>query len=280
MRKFFNVFLSVFIFILLTSQQSYAAGKHDFPPSYYDVVAMFLIAVIIISFIALIYYEGKESVELEKESYQKQSSAISQFGKNITKTATVETENEILSDQDSDDIKALVSNVPSWFAWLFYIIIFFAIAYLINYHVANMSLLQDDEYQTEVNHAGLEKPSLGKSGLLLNEETVTLLYDSSSLNFGKQLYDVNCAACHASDGGGLVGPNLSDDYWIHGGGIKNVFSVIKYGVPAKGMIAWQGQLSPKQIQEVASYVISLHGKTTTNPKQPEGTIWKVEDLKK
>jgi cytochrome c oxidase cbb3-type subunit 3 len=280
MRKFFNVFLSIFLFILLTAQQSYAAGKHDFPPSYYDVVAMFLIAVIIICFIALIYYEGKEPVELEKESYQKQSSAIFQFGKNITKTATVETENEILSDQDSDDIKELVSNVPSWFTWLFYITIFFAIAYLINYHVSNMSPLQDDEYQTEVNHAGFEKSSLGKSGLLLNEETVNLLSDPSSLNFGKQLYDVNCVACHASDGGGLVGPNLSDDYWIHGGGIKNVFSVIKYGVPAKGMIAWQGQLSPKQIQEVASYVISLHGKTTANPKQPEGTILKEEDLKK
>jgi cytochrome c oxidase cbb3-type subunit 3 len=84
----------------------------------------------------------------------------------------------------------------------------------------------------------------------------------------------NCAACHGQKGEGVVGPNLTDAYWIHGGGIKNVFKTIKYGVPAKGMIAWETQLSPSQIQKVASYVLTLQGTNPPNGKAPEGEIWK------
>jgi cytochrome c oxidase cbb3-type subunit 3 len=84
-------------------------------------------------------------------------------------------------------------------------------------------------------------------------------------------------ACHANDGGGLVGPNLTDKYWIHGGGIKNIFKVIKYGVVEKGMISWQTQLNPLQMQEVSSYVLSMQGITPVAPKQAEGEIWKEED---
>ncbi len=93
---------------------------------------------------------------------------------------------------------------------------------------------------------------------------------------GKTIFETNCIACHAADGGGIVGPNLTDDYWINGGGIKNVFKIIKYGVVEKGMIAWQTQLNPNQMQEVASYVLSFHGTTPAAPKQPEGEIWKEE----
>jgi len=70
-----------------------------------------------------------------------------------------------------------------------------------------------------------------------------------------------------------VGPNLADQNWIHGGGIKNVFTTIKYGVPAKGMITWQNQLNPKQIQQVGSYLLTFQGTKPANPKAPEGNIW-------
>jgi cytochrome c oxidase cbb3-type subunit 3 len=116
-----------------------------------------------------------------------------------------------------------------------------------------------------------------KTGALINEETVTVLTDASALQSGKAIYDANCIACHANDGGGIVGPNLTDQYWINGGGIKNIFKTIKNGVPAKGMISWQTQLNPNQIQQVASYILSLQGKTPVNPKQPEGEIWKDEE---
>ena len=79
--------------------------------------------------------------------------------------------------------------------------------------------------------------------------------------------------CHGQKGEGLVGPNFADEYWIHGGGIKNVFKVIKYGVPDKGMIAWQAQLKPADMQKVGSYILTLQGTNPPNPKAPQGTIW-------
>jgi len=277
MRKKFNHFtILLAAFVILCSSQIFAAGESDFPPSYYDIVAMFLIAIIIISFIAIVYYEGRKSVT-EVEILVKQPSAFAKFRRAITKTTPVETENELLLNHDYDGIRELDSKVPPWFLWLFYITIFFSIVYMLDYHVFNSSPLQDEEYQLQVKQAEVERAALMNSGAFLNEESVTLLTDQASLDAGKQIYTANCVACHAADGGGLVGPNLTDDYWIHGGGVKNIFKIIKYGVTAKGMIAWQTQLSPKQMQDVSSYIVTLLGTTPVTPKQPEGTIWKDSD---
>lgn len=275
MKKMFNHFsIWLTIFILITTQSNvYAAGESDFPPSYYDIVAIFLIAVIIIGFIFIVYYEGrKPAVKVEKTA-----SAFAKFRQMITKSAPIEKEADIMFDHSFDGIRELDNRIPPWFSWLFYVTIFFAAFYMLDYHVFNSSPLQEEEYQIQVREAEIKRAELIKSGAFLNEETVTLLTDASALDAGKQIYNANCVACHAADGGGLVGPNLTDDYWIHGGGIKNVFKVIKYGVTAKGMIAWQSQLNPNQMQEVASYVISLHGTTPANPKQPEGTVWNEDE---
>jgi cytochrome c oxidase cbb3-type subunit III len=84
-------------------------------------------------------------------------------------------------------------------------------------------------------------------------------------------------SCHGPQGGGVVGPNLTDDYWIHGGSVRNVYGTIKQGVPAKGMISWQLVFTPKQIQEIASYVLSLRGSNPTGGKKPEGTLFTEAD---
>jgi len=278
MRKKFNHFTVLLTaFILMFSASVFAAGESDFPPSYYDIVAMFLIAIIIIGFIALVFYEGKKPAMEEEEVLEQQPSAFAKFRRFITKTTPVETENDLLLDHDYDGIRELDSQIPPWFLWLFYITIFFSIVYLLDYHVFSTSPLQDEEYTIQVKQAEIERDALIKSGAFLNEESVTLLTDQAGIDNGKQIFTTNCVACHAADAGGLVGPNLTDDYWIHGGGIKNVFKTIKYGVPAKGMISWQAQLNPTQIQEVASFVLSLHGTTPANPKQPEGTVWTESD---
>ena len=279
MRKkfsYFSICISLFLVSSSFAQTTATTAKPDFPPSYYDIVAMFLIAIIIISFIAIVYYEGRKGAA-EEEDLVKQPSAFAKFRRAITKTTPVETEHELLLDHDYDGIRELDSKVPPWFLWLFYISIFFAVVYMLDYHVLNSSPLQDEEYQLQVQQAEVERAALINSGAFLNEESVTLLTDPAALDAGKQIFTTNCVACHATDGGGLVGPNLTDDYWIHGGGIKNIFKVIKYGVVAKGMISWQSQLNPKQMQDVASYVISLHGTSPANPKQQEGTIWKESD---
>ena len=281
MRKKFNHFTTVIAMVIsfLLSTQIFAAGESDFPPSYYDIVAIFLIAIIIIGFIAIVYFEGRKIVEVEKEVLQKEPSALAKFWQFITRSAPIEKEADIMLDHDFDGIRELDNKVPPWFSWLFYLTIFFAVFYLLDYHVFNSSPLQDEEYQIQVKEAEIQRSELIKSGAFLNEESVILLTDVATLDAGKQVFTTNCVACHAADGGGLVGPNLTDDYWINGGGIKNIFKTIKYGVTAKGMISWQSQLSPIQMQEVASYIISLHGSEPANPKAPQGEVWQEEAVK-
>jgi len=278
MRKKYSSFSGFFTAcLILFSSQIFGAGESDFPPSYYDIVAMFLIAIIIISFIGLVYYEGRKPVQQEEEDVVLEPSAFAKFRRYITKTTPIETEGQLLLDHDYDGIRELDSQIPPWFLWLFYVTIFFALVYMLDYHVLNSSPLQDDEYQIQVKQAEVERAALMNSGAMLNESSVTILTEQAALDAGKAIFTTNCVACHAADGGGLVGPNFTDDYWIHGGGIKNIFKTIKYGVPAKGMISWQSQLTPIQMQQVASYIVSLHGTTPASPKQPEGTIWNESD---
>lgn len=179
----------------------------------------------------------------------------------------------IIEDHEYDGIQELDNPAPAWFQFLFYVTIVFAIIYMINYHMIGKQNASFDEYMQEVTVAQQQKDELIRTGALINENNVKVLTDAADIDKGKEIYNANCVSCHNADGGGGVGPNLTDKYWIHGGGIKNVFSTIKYGVPAKGMITWQTQLSPKQMNQVASYVLTFEGKTSANPKAPEGNIW-------
>lgn len=271
-KKFFNSkLISVIAFALSFVGNLFAAGESDFPPNYYDTVAVILLIVIVIALLSIVYYEGKP-----KEVKEKKESVFIKIRQALTKSTPVEREQEILIDHEIDGIRELDSKIPPWFAWLFILTIVFAIYYMLDYHVFSTNKLMYDEYNEEVLAASIEKEALIKSGAFVNEETVTLLTDAAALQKGKAIYDANCIACHAPDGGGIVGPNFTDKYWIHGGGIKNIFKTIKYGVVEKGMISWQTQLNPNQMQEVASYILSLQGTTPANPKQPEGTIWEEE----
>ena len=125
----------------------------------------------------------------------------------------------------------------------------------------------------EVQQAAIERKILAASGAMIDEESVKFVDDAGSLSSGKEIFIKNCAACHGQEGQGLVGPNFTDDYWIHGGGIKNIFMTIKYGVPSKGMISWQTQLNPTEMQEVGSYIMTLRGTDPPNQKAPEGDLW-------
>ena len=112
---------------------------------------------------------------------------------------------------------------------------------------------------------------MATQGDIIDENSVTLLATAEGLENGKVTWDANCAACHKVDGGGLIGPNLTDEFWIHGGDIKDLFRTIKYGVPEKGMISWKTQLNPTQMQEVASYIlVKLAGTNPPDAKAAEG----------
>lgn len=242
----------------------------DLPDNYYQFVAIFIIGVILM-IIAAFFLFGMGEGKPKPAGYVSVWSKIRQI---LTRSTPVEKESEVLlADHDFDGIKELDNSVPPWYLWLFYLTIAFAVYYLLDYHVFEASPLMAEEYQIEVKKADELKAELIRSGALITENTVTQLTDAASLSSGKQTFSTFCVACHAADGGGLVGPNLTDDYWIHGGGIQNIFKTIKYGVPAKGMISWQTQLSAVQIQEVGSYIISLHGTKPAAPKEPQGDLY-------
>ncbi|HQU52955.1 MAG TPA: c-type cytochrome, partial [Saprospiraceae bacterium] len=113
-------------------------------------------------------------------------------------------------------------------------------------------------------------------GNLVDETNVTARTDDAALAQGKDIWIANCVACHGANGEGGVGPNMTDKYWIHGGDIKNIFNTIKYGVPEKGMISWQTQLSPSAMADVASYILTLQGTNPPNAKAPQGDLYNPE----
>ncbi|MFN8415478.1 MAG: cbb3-type cytochrome c oxidase N-terminal domain-containing protein [Cytophagaceae bacterium] len=185
----------------------------------------------------------------------------------------IEREHEIMTDHIYDGIRELDNSMPTWWVYMFYATIVFSFAYIWYYHFGGNGALQDKEYQMELVAA---EEQVKKAADAMNENTVTLITDKSLFAEGEQLYMDNCVACHGKLGEGGVGPNLTDPNWLHGGDIKSVFKTIKYGVPSKGMIAWQAQLSPKQIQQVASYIKSLKGTNPPNGKEPQGDVYDGE----
>lgn len=189
----------------------------------------------------------------------------------LTDATPVEEEDQVATDHVYDGIRELDNNLPPWWLAGFYISIVFAVVYLLRYHVFDAAPLQEEEFKMEMAAAEVAKEEYLKTAAnLIDESTVEILTEESRLVAGQSIFDKNCAVCHAKDGGGGVGPNLTDNYWIHGNSIADVFSTVKYGVPAKGMIPWQDQLSPAEIQEVSSYVLTLVGTTPADPKEPQG----------
>jgi cytochrome c oxidase cbb3-type subunit 3 len=186
----------------------------------------------------------------------------------------LEEEHEIILDHNYDGIKELDNDLPPWWLYGFYATIIFGAIYLLRYHVFNGEN-QYEELETEYAIANAAIEEYNKTAKdLVDFNSVELLTDASSLAAGKQIFETTCVACHKADGGGGIGPNLTDKYWIMGGDIKNVFKTISEGGrDGKGMISWKQAYKPSEIARVASYVLSLQGTTPAEPKAPEGEIW-------
>ncbi len=165
-----------------------------------------------------------------------------------------------------DGIKELDNDLPLWWLYGFYLTIFFAATYMVDYHVLKSSPLSEEEY--------LEEMAYAEASILKNEKSLQkkleVRVDDEAMASGKKIYEMNCLACHGSDGGGTVGPNLTDNYWINGGSFDDIFEIIKNGVPEKGMIAWNTMLNPTQIQEVTSYIMTLE---EVEGKSPQGELY-------
>lgn len=174
----------------------------------------------------------------------------------------------LLMNHEADGIRELDNKLPRWWVWLFYLCTIFAVLYMAYYHVLGAGDLMAAEYLKEMKKGDVLKAA----AMTKFESSIASLEpskDDAILKAGKQTFLTLCAPCHRPDAGGLVGPNLTDDYWIHGTNFSDNLKTIWNGVPEKGMVTWKQLLKPKEIHAVASYIYTLRGTKPPNPKLPE-----------
>lgn len=194
----------------------------------------------------------------------------------LTKAAPLEKEADILLDHDYDGIRELDNALPPWWKYGFYITIFIGVLYLLKYEIWHNGPNPTEEYNTEMTAAKDQVDAyLASMKNNVDEKSVTMA-DAAGIAAGGVSFAKTCVPCHGAKGEGGVGPNLTDDYWLHGGAVSDVFKTIKYGYPDKGMQAWQSTYSPIQIQELASYIKTLRGTNPPNGKAPQGDLYKEE----
>lgn len=176
----------------------------------------------------------------------------------------------LLLDHEADGIRELDNKLPRWWVWLFYLTTIFGIGYFCFYHVLALGLSSHAAYEKEMEIGNaLKQVALEKFEREMGTREPSA--DAVVIADGQNTYATLCAPCHRLDGGGLVGPNLTDDYWIHGAAFTDKLKTIWNGVPEKGMVTWKGVLTPDQIYAVASYIHTLAGSNPLNPKPPEST---------
>jgi cytochrome c oxidase cbb3-type subunit III len=185
----------------------------------------------------------------------------------------IEEEADLELHHDYDGIRELNNRLPPWWLYGFYITIIFAGIYLWRYHVAYSAPSSTEEFQIAMQQADIEKAAyLKKSANNVDENTVKLSTEPATIEAGKKIFITSCAACHGPEGQGTVGPNLTDEYWLHGGSVSSIFKSIKYGWPEKGMKSWKDDFSPVQISQLSSFIKSIAGTKPANGKEPQGTI--------
>jgi len=217
------------------------------------------------------------SADAEAAAIAKPSS-FKKWWQNANKFKPIQEEASIDLGHDYDGIRELDNRLPPWWLYGFYICILFACVYLWQHEVSHSAPSIIEEYQASVAEAAVAKEAyLAKSKNSVDENTVKLLTDADDLAAGKKIFTTVCAACHLADGGGIVGPNLTDDYWLHGGSVQDVFKTLKYGWPEKGMKSWKDDYSPVQLAQIASFVKSLHGTKPATPKEPQGELYKEDN---
>ncbi|MEQ8423109.1 MAG: cbb3-type cytochrome c oxidase N-terminal domain-containing protein, partial [Cyclobacteriaceae bacterium] len=293
MKKIIGIFSTVFI-----GTSSFAQSANSSEGSILDdpiilfyitagflfVVALLVIAIALYMLQVLKIIAKNAAIERAKKlgvEYKPEPSLWKKFDRWTTGAVSIEKEETILLDHNYDGIRELDNHLPPWWKWLFYGTIIWAFFYLIAYHVTSSLPLQIEEYDNEVAYADeqLRKLKAANPGAQIDETTVVVVTDGVALTDGKETFKNICASCHRLDGGGDIGPNLTDQYWKHGGSIQDIFKVVKNGVPNTNMVAWGGALSPEKMQNVSSYLLTLQGTNPPNGKAPEGDLFVPKEEK-
>jgi cytochrome c oxidase cbb3-type subunit 3 len=240
---------------------------------------VFVVAVMLLRVVrALTESAEREKAESLGIRYQPEPSWWQRLWQQANQSVPVEKEAAITLDHNYDGIKELDNHLPPWWRWLFIGSIVWGAVYLLAYHVFDYLPLSGTEYETQVALAEEQsrKAKAAKQGPVIDETNVEYTDNEALLADGKSIFLNTCASCHRRDGGGDIGPNLTDDYWKHGGSIRSIFKVVKEGIPGTNMVAWGSAMSPEAIRNVSSYVLTLRGTQPQNPKKPEGDLYKPE----
>ena len=226
---------------------------------------------------------GEESLSTEGTTQLARTKSIPLFRKisyALTRAVPIDKEASVDLGHDYDGIRELDNALPPWWKYGFYITIFLSVIYVYYYHLSGNDWSSKREYELAMEEAEVAKAAyLSKLASNVDETNVAIQSDGEALALGKSIYETNCVACHGVEGQGGVGPNFTDEYWIHGGSVKDVFATIKYGVPEKGMISWKEQLRPTEMQAVSSYILTqFPGTNPPDGKEPQGELYVPEAL--
>lgn len=287
MKKYFPAYIRIPVFFFgsaLLLEYFIDSGELPAFMKYTEVLGLLaLILLVIITFEACnaainaiawrLLTEEEQKAKLEAAASK--PSWISKLYKEATKAKPIAQENEIILNHNYDGIKELDNALPPWWVWGFYATIVFAVVYMAKYHIFDGET-QAEEFETEMAQAKIDIEEYKKTAKnLVDYSSATILTDPSDIAKGKEIFTQNCAVCHKLDGGGSIGPNLTDDSWVLGGGINNIFKTISEGGrPGKGMEPWsKNGLKSFDIQQVASYITTLSGTNPPGAKKAEGEIW-------
>jgi cytochrome c oxidase cbb3-type subunit 3 len=275
----------IMLMLVFLSSSSFAQGAGASNSTLLLIIVVIAIAVAIVLLVAIYALKVLNTLlnsEIErqgKETGVAPETTVSLWDKILqvaNRRVDIEDEESIIMDHDYDGIRELNNHLPPWWTYLFYATIVFGIFYVIIYHVTDTLPLQEEEYEIEMAEAAamanIRLAASQAAGTAFNEADLALTTDADILASGGKIFSQQCAICHKADGGGSIGPNLTDNYWLHGGDIQSVFSVIKVGVPDKGMISWESILSPIQMRDVANYIKSLEGTNPPGAKAPQGEL--------
>ena len=242
-------------------------------------ILVFVVAIMLLQVLnTFVERSAREKAAAMGVPYVPEPSWWTKLDRKLTNAVPLEKEATIVLDHNYDGIKELDNHLPPWWKWLFYGTIAWSVVYLVVYHITDSVPLQEQEYVNELALADeqLRKIRAAEPVAAIDEAALTYTADADLISKGASIYKNNCASCHKDKGEGSIGPNLTDEYWLHGGSIQNIFATIKNGVPEKGMIAWNAILKPEEIRDVSFFIMSLKGSNPPNAKAPQGTVWKEE----
>ncbi len=276
-RIFFMVG-AIALFALPATAQGIAGLTGGMEYFFYSVVAFVLVTFTLAIYLVVLKNKYQKAADVRSGRLHQRSALRNWWSdldqKFFTKAAPVEKEADVLLDHDYDGIKELDNALPPWWKWGFYFTVVVAVIYMFRFHVTKTGPTPLEEYDYEMKVAAAKMEEFRKNSKeAIDEKTVTLA-DAKGIAEGKKIFNGTCFPCHGGNGeGNAVGPNLTDEYWLHGGALGDVFKTITNGVPDKGMQAWGRTFSPADIKNISSFILSLQGSKPANAKPPQGNLY-------